>query len=285
MAGKVLTEEDFKKGEDPEDTSSKAIPVDQKFDGEGKPIKEEPKKEPEPSGKDKEEPQPEPSEESKYKHKTWEETEKARQELERGFTEKSMKLAEAERKIAHYEKPPEKPAVTIDEKIKEMTKKTLAEIRIIPADSTTHDEDAGYLWAKLHADIDDIKYEDRQRRSDTERQVVNKTYEKATKECIKTDAELRILGYEFSKTDPSLSTDDRIREAIDNTKGVLSQIREGLVEKQEKDKKDKEDLKVLGRGSSRTVKSEEEDKKPTTMSQQLAELNEKRKLKKDDIFR
>ncbi len=282
MAGKVLTEEDFKGGSEPEKDTSQSIPADQKIEVKGK---EEPIKEPEPSEKVKEEPQPEPSEDKKFKHKTWEETEKARQELERGFTDKSMKLAEAEKKIAHYEKPPEKPAVTIDDKINEMTDQVLDKIRLIPADSQTRDRDAGRMWSRLHADIDDLKYEERQKRSDIERKIVTKTYEKATKEGIKTDAELRILGYEFSKTDSGLSTDDRIAQAIDNTKGVLSQIREGLVEKQEKDKKEKDDLKVLGRGSSRTVKSEEEEKTPTTMSQQLAELNEQRRLKKDDLFR
>jgi len=278
---KVLTEEDFKEGSDAEDTS-KPIPADQKIEVKGK---EEPEVKPEPSEKGKEESLPEPSEESKFKHKTWEETEKARQELERGFTEKSMRLAEAERKIAHYEKPPEKPVVTIEDKINEMTDQVLDKIRLIPTDSPNRDRDAGRMWTKLHADVDDIKYEERQNRSDTERKIVTKTYERATKEGITTDAELRILGYEFSKTDSGLLTDDRIAQAIDNTKGVLSQIREGLVEKQEKDKKEKDDLKVLGRGSSRREKSEEEDKRPTTMSQQLAELNEKRKLKKDDLFR
>jgi len=63
----------------------------------------------------------------------------------------------------------------------------------------------------------------------------------------------------------------------------LSRLRDGLVEKQKKDDKDKEDLKVLGRGSSRREKSEEEKKEPTSMSQQLAELNEKRRIKKDDL--
>lgn len=50
---------------------------------------------------------------------------------------------------------------------------------------------------------------------------------------IETDAELRILGYELSKIDPSLSIDGRITQAIKNTKDVLSEIREGLAEKQE----------------------------------------------------
>ncbi len=282
MAGKVLTEEDFKGGSEPEKDTSKPIPADEKIEIKGK---EEPIKEPEPSEKGKEEPQPEPSEDKKYKYASMDEFDKAYKEAEKKMHEATTKAAELERKVTYYEKPPEKPAVTIEDKINEMTDQVLDKIRLIPADSPTRDRDAGRMWTKLHADVDDLKYEDRQRRSDTERQIVAKTYEKATKEGIKTDAELRILGYEFSKTDSGLSTNDRITQAIDNTKSVLSQIREGLVEKQEKDKKDKEDLKVLGRGSSRTVKSEEEDKKPTTMSQQLAELNERRKLKKDDLFR
>ncbi len=278
---KVLTEEDFKEGSQTEDTS-KSIPADEKIEVKGK---EEPEEKLEPSGKGKEESLPEPSEDKKYKYASMDEFDKAYKEAERKMHEATTEASELKRKVAHYEKPIEKPAVTIEDKINEMTDQVLDKIRLIPADSPTRDRDAGRMWTKLHADVDDIKYEDRQRKSNTERQIVTKTYERATKEGIKTDAELRILGYEFSKTDSGLLTDDRISQAIDNTKGVLSQIREGLVEKQEKDKKEKDDLKVVGRGSSRREKSEEEDKKPTTMSQQLAQLNEQRKLKKDDIFR
>ena len=276
---KVLKEEDFAEGKEPEDTSKPSPKPDEVIEAKEKP---EPEKEPEPSDKGEAEPLPKPSEDKKYKHSTWEETEKARIEAERRMHEATTKASELERRVSQYEKPPEK-VVTIDDKIREMTKDTLAKIKTLPADSPNRDEEAGYLWAKLQSNLSDINYEERQKKVDTERKVVTRTYERATKEGIKTDAELGILGYEFSKTDLSLSTDDRISQAIDSTKNVLSQIREGLVEKQEQDKKEKDDLKVLGRGSSRPGKSDEVDKKPMSMSQQLAELNEKRRLKKDEL--
>lgn len=280
---KVLKEEDFEEGKKPEDTSEPEPTPGEVIEGkEG----EEPEKKVEPSKGD-EESLPKPSDEKKYKHKTWEETEKARQELERGFTEKSMKLSATERELAELKRPKES-IVTIDDRIKEMTKGTLSKIKSLPADSASRDEDAGYLWAKLQSDISDIKMEERERKHDTERDVIKRTYDRATKEGIKTDAELRILGYEFSKTDPSMSVDERISTAVNSTKETLSQIREGLVvkpdlEKLEKDKKDKEDLKVLGRGSSRREKSEEEKEGSETMSQALSKLNEQRRMKKEDL--
>jgi len=278
---KVLTEEDFAEGSESKDTS-KSIPADEKVEVKGK---EEPKEKTEPSEKEKEEPQPEPSEEKKYKYTSMDEFDKAYKEAEKKMHEATTKVAELERKVAHYEKPPEKPALTIEDKINEMTDQVLDKIRLIPGDSPTRDRDAGRLWTKLHADVDDLKYEHRRNSEETERKTIKKIYDQATKEGLKTDEELDYFSYRYSKTDPSLSIDERTSQAVEATKTGLGRLREGLVEKQEKDKKDKDDLKVLGRGSSRPLKSEEKDKEPTTMSQQLAELHEKRKLKKDDIFR
>jgi hypothetical protein len=285
MAGKVLTEEDFNKGGDPtkEDTSSeKAIPADQIFDQDGKEVIEEPKKVETPKEEAKVEPLPKPSDEFKPKHKTWEETEKARLELERGFTEKSMKLSEREKELEKFKKPPEKPVATEDDRMAEITDEALAKIGALPAESTTRDRDAAIIWGKAQRKISRLEIDESNRQVSSEREIVTKTYERAQKEGIKTDAELRILGYEFSKTDSSLNPDDRINQAVESTKGILSQIRDGFVRDLERDKKEKDDLKVLGRGSTRKEKTEEKEE-PTTMSQQLAQLNEKRKMTKDDL--
>jgi hypothetical protein len=286
MAGKVLTEDDFNKGGDPtkEDTSSeKAIPADQKFDQDGKEVIEEPEKIEAPSKEEaKVEPLSKPSDEFKPKHKTWEETEKARLELERGFTEKSMKLSEREKELEKFKKPPEKPVATEDDRIAEITDEALRNINALPADSSTRDRDAAIIWGKAQRKISRLEIDESNRQVSSEREIVTKTYERAQKEGIKTDAELRILGYEFSKTDASLNSDERINQAVESTKGILSQIRDGFVRDLERDKKEKDDLKVLGRGSTRKDKTEEKEER-TTMSQQLAQLNEKRKMTKDDL--
>jgi len=285
MAGKTLTEEDFNKSGDPtkEDTSTQTITADQKFDQDGKVVTEEPKVDetPEETG-DRVEPPPKPSEEKKFKYASMDEYDKAYKEAERKMHEATTKASTLEKKLYQYEKPVEKPR-TMDDQIREMTRKTLKEISVIPADSPNRDEEAGFLWAKLQGDITDMKYEERARHTDTERQIVTKTYERAQKEGIKSDAELRILGYEFSKTDPSLGTEDRIEKAVENTKEILSEIRDGFVKGQERDKKEKDDLKVLGRGSSRRDMKETKEVRPTTMSQQLAELHEKRRTTREDL--
>lgn len=288
MAGKVLTEEDFSKSGDPtgEDTSSKEklIPADQKFDQDGKEIVGEPEEKETPKEEKEEvEPLPKPSDEFKPKHKSWEETEKARLELERGFTEKSMRLSEREKELEKFKKPPEKPIPTEDERIAEITDEALAKISALPADSPTRDRDAAIVWGKAQRKISRLEIDEVNKTAYTEREIVNKTYNAAQKEGIKTDAELRILGYEFSKTDASIGADDRINQAIESTKNILSQIREGLVKDQERDKKEKDDLKVLGRGSTRKDTKETKESKPVTMGQQLAELSEKRRMTKDDL--
>jgi len=286
MAGKVLTEDDFNKGGDPtkEDTSSQSIPADQKFDQDGKAIVEEPEKVETPKEEEaKVEPLPKPSDEFKPKHKTWEETEKARVELERGFHDKSMRASELEKKVAQYEKPVEKPVPTEDERIAEITDEALAKINALPADSLTRDRDAAIVWGKAQRKISRLEIDETNKQFQSEREIVTKTYEKAQREGIKTDAELRILGFEYSKTDAFLGSDERINQAVESTKGILAQIREGFVRDQERDKKEKDDLKVLGRGSTRKETKEEKEGKPVTMSQQLAELNEKRRMTKDDL--
>jgi hypothetical protein len=283
MAGKVLVEEDFNKSGDPtkEDTSSDTVSADQKFDQDGKAIEEEPD-EVETPKEEKVEPLPKPSDEFKPKHKTWEETEKARIELERGFTEKSMRLSERDKELEKYKKPPEK-VPTEDDRIAEITDEALKNISSLPADSASRDRDAAIIWGKAQRKISRLEIDEANKTAYTEREIVNKTYSAAQKEGIKKDAELRILGYEFSKTDPSVNVDDRINQAIESTKGILSSIRDGFVRDLERDKKEKEDLKVLGRGSTRKEGKEEKETKPTTMSSQLAELNEKRRMTKDDL--
>jgi hypothetical protein len=287
MAGKVLTAEDFDKSGDPtkEDTSSQTISADAKIviGADGKETVEEPKEVETPVEEAKVEPLPKPLDEFKPKHKTWEETERARLELERGFTEKSMRLSEKEKELEKFRKPPEKPVPTEDERIAEITDEALKNISVIPADSPTRDRDAAIIWGKAQRKISRLEIDESKRQDSSEREIVMKTYERAQKEGIKTDAELRILGFEFSKADASLGSDDRINAAIESTKGILSQIREGFVKGQELDKKEKDDLKVLGRGSTRKEGIEKKETKPTTMSQQLAELNEKRRMTKDDL--
>ena len=286
MAGKVLTEEDFGKGGDPtkEDTSSQTIPADQKFDQDRKEIVEEPKIDEVPKDEEaKVEPLPKPLDEFKPKHKTWEETEKARLELERGFTEKSMRLSERDKELEKFKKPPEKPIPTEDERIAEITDEALKNINALPSDSPTRDRDAAIVWGKAQRKISRLEIDESNRQFTSEREIVTKTYERAQKEGIKTDAELRILGFEFSKTDLSFGADERINQAIESTKGILSQIRDGFVRDQERDKKEKDDLKVLGRGSTRKDETKGKETKLTTMSQQLAELNEKRRMTKDDL--
>lgn len=300
MAGKVLTAEDFEKGGDPtkEDTSSKGIPADkmipadQKLTEEDIP-KEEPEKKEAPIEEEKVEPLSKPSE-FKPKHKTWEETEKAREEAERKMHEATTAKSSLEKELAQYKKPPEKPTPTIDDHIAEITDEALSQInalpleygsdgKVTPASATKRDRDAAIVWGKAQRKISRLEIDESNRQVNSEREIVSKTYERAQKEGIKTDAELRILGFEFSKTDAGLGADDRINAAIESTKGILSQIRDGFVKSQERDKKEKDDLKVLGRGSTRGKEKEEKETKPVTMSQQLAELNEKRRMTKDDL--
>jgi hypothetical protein len=298
MAGRTLTKEDFEKSGDPtkEDTSQ-VHSADAKviIDGEGKETIEEPTEKEPTEKEEKVEPQPKPSDDFKPKHKTWEETEKARIELEKNWTKDRMALKERESELERYRKPPVDKPKTLDDTIREMTKKTLKEINSIQIEYGSdgkptsesmlkRDEESGFLWAKLQSDIADIKFEERTRNQDKERGIITKTYEAAQKEGLKTDAELRILGYEFNKTNPSLSDEDRISAAIESTKGIVASLRDGFVASQEKDKKEKDDLKVLGRGSTRTATGKEKETKPSTMSQQLADMNESRRLKKDDLY-
>jgi hypothetical protein len=299
MAGKILTAEDFdKSGDQTKDTSQDNIPADQKFDEAGKAIVEEPEKKEAPvedKAKGDLEPQPKPSD-FKPKHKTWEETEKARLELERGFTEKSMKLSDSERELEKYRKPPEKPAPTIDDQITEIAESAIKEINAIPIEYDTEgkpkpesltkrDRDAAVVWAKANRKISRLEIQETNRESESHKNVVSKLYKGATDGGLKSDDEMEMVGMLFDRTDPKLDLDTRVSQAVENTKIRISHFREGFVKGQELDKKEKDELKVLGRGSSRKGGKEEgKETKPSTMSQQLADMNESRRLKKDDLY-
>ena len=288
--GKVLTEEDFKEGDSTKDTSKApdakdTIPADEVIEVKGK-EKKEPEKEVEPSeGKEESLPKPSDKEPPKYKYASMEEYDKGYKEAEKKMHEATTENARLKRELDDFKKPKE-PINTLDDQIKELRKETMQKIRQLPADSPTRDDDAADLWMSLNRKITKLEIEEERKKESTERDVIKRTYDRAVGEGLKTDAELRILGSEFTKTDPNLPIDSRIENAITSTKGIIGQLREGFVEKQKQDTKEKDDLKVLGRGSSRREKSDEkEDKRPDSMSQALVETNERRRLKKDDLYR
>lgn len=286
---KVLTKDDFEGGEiSTEETSEKTIPADQKFDQDGKEVVEEPEEKVVPDEETKVEPQS-----KSYKYASMDDYDKAYKEAEKKMHEATMRASSLEKELGQVKKPPEK-VVTADDKIAEFTDAALNEIKGIKLEydeegnitresASKRDREAAIIWGKAQRKISRLEIDEVNKVALSEREIVNKTYTAAQKEGIMTDAELRILGHEFSKTDPSVSTDDRIKESIESTKGILSQIRDGFIKNQEKDKKEKEDLKVLGRGSTRKESKGDKESKPSTMSQQLSELNEKRRMTKDDL--
>ncbi len=302
MAGKALTKEDIESGKSPhdEDTSPKTIPTEQMFDQDGNMIEEEPKGDETPPLEKKEgdeEPLLKPSDDDKkYKYKSLDDYDKAYKEAERKMHEATTKASTLEREVATLKKPIESKIPSVDDRIAELADDAIKQIGALPieyddagkptsASMTKRDRDAAIIWAKTQRTISRLEIDASRKEVEGERSIVSKTYKKAQEEGLKTDAELRILGYEFSRTDPNLPVDDRINEAIGNTKTMLGQVREGFVQAQEKDKKDKEALRVLGRGSSRTGEKETKGgEKPTTMSDQLVKVKESRKVKKEDLF-
>ena len=302
MAGKIVTKEDLE-GENPnrKDTSSEATPSDksilsdQKFDQNGKEIVgEEPETEIPGKEEDGKEPLPKLSEDFKPKHKTWEETESARTTLERDFHTKSGENAELKRRLAALEKPPEKKVADEDE-IARITDETLKEMDNLryeygsdgkPTSESIRkvDREKAIIWNRGQEKIADSVYEKRSRKATSEHDTTTKLYNLAQKEGLKSDAELRVLGAEYSRTDSSLSVDERTVSAVEATKGIISSLREGLVKDQKKDKEEKDALRVLGRGSNRGQETvDTKPKKPSTMADDLAELNKKRTMTKDDL--
>ena len=294
MAGRVLTEEDFKDS-DKDTSKSDAVPADQKFDQDGKPIVEGPKKETEKVVvKGDKEPLPKLSEEKKYKYASMDEFDKGYREAERKMHEATTQNAELRKKLEQYEKPVAK-TPTIDDRIAEISDGAISQINTLKIDYDSdgqptreslskRDRDAALIWAKANRQISRLEIDEERRVSQREQDTVQRTYDRATKEGLKTDAELRLLGYEFSRTDPNLDLDTRIERAVESTKSLLGQVREGFIERQDKDKQEKDELKVLGRGSSRPARTTEKEEKPSTMSQQLADMNESRRLRKDDLY-
>jgi len=302
MAGKIVTKEDLEGGDpNKEDTSPETTPSDksilsgQKFDQNGKEIVEgEPEIETPVEEKGGEEPLPKPLEEFSPKHKTWEETESARATLERDFHTKSGENAELRRRLVAYEKPPEKKVADEDE-IANITDVALREMdnlryeygsdgKPTPESIRKIDREKAILWNRGQEKIADLVYEKRSRKATSEHDVITKTYNRAQKEGLKSDAELRVLGAEYSRTDSSLSIDERIEAAVEATKGIVSSLREGLVKDQKKDKEEKDALRVLGRGSNRGKETIDiKPKKSSTMADDLAELNKKRTMTKDDL--
>jgi len=297
---KVLTKEDFE--ESGKDTSSKEIPADKvisadtkvTMDDQGRVIEAEEPEAKEVEAKGEEEPQPKIPE-FKPKHKTWEETEKARIELEKEFTRKSMRASDLEKELETYKKPPPPPP-SIDDEIAKITDEALNQIRAIPIDRDSegkpipesigkYERESAIIWGKANRKISRLEIDEANKMAETERGTASKLYKKATDEGLRSDDELELLGYEYDRINPSLRIDDRIDKAIETTKNRLSRLREGFVKNQEKDKYEKGELQVLGRGSSRKeIKGKEKEEKPVSMSDQMADLNESRRLKKDDLW-
>jgi hypothetical protein len=300
MAGKVLTKEDFDgSGEPNKDTpKADAIPADQKFDQDGKAIAEGPVGDELPPEKEEpgEEPLPKPPDSFKPKHKTWEETERAREDAERKMHEATTKSSDYEKRLALLEKPPEKQK-TIDDHIEQITEQAGKEIDGLQVEYDIdgkptreslikRDRDARLLWAKAERQIVRLELQEQEKAKTAHHTIATSLYNHASKEGLKTDDELDMVGMAFDRTDPSLNLDDRVGQAVDTVKTRISRLREGFIQKQKSDKEEKDELKVLGRGSSRSGGrgKEEKDTKPDSMSKQLSEMNESRRLKKDDLW-
>lgn len=276
---KVLTQEDFKEGETAKEDTSKPEPeVDDKIVIQGR-------QEPEPEQKEppsREEPQLKPSEEKKYKYANMEEFDHAYKEAERKMHEATTRAAEYEKKLAQLNPPK---VETIEDRITKMTEDTLDRIRTIPSESASRDRDAGVLWAKLQREIARMELEEERKKQHEQDSLSRRLYDRAEREGFKSKTEMKWFGREFGETDPSLSVDDRISRAVESTKEALSDLRAGLVPKSESDRDAKDAMKVLGRGSSRSTKSSDDEKqgKPKTLSDILSETYENRRMKREDL--
>jgi hypothetical protein len=81
--------------------------------------------------------------------------------------------------------------------------------------------------------------------------------------------------------------DDRISNAVRNAKERLERLRGKFSDAIERDKKEKDSLRVLGGGSrNRPTEGgkEKKDSKPSDMYSALEEVKNKRRVKKDDLL-
>jgi len=296
MAGKVLTEEDFKggTGNEPEETPTPTPTPEPKEE------KVEPKEEPTPDvteGGD--ESLPKPSDKT-YKYANMEEFDKAYKEAERKMHGATSELADTKRKLAQYEKPPEAKIPTEDERIATLADEAMSAISALPleydfegkptaASISKRDRDSAIIWAKTQRKISRLEIEGASREAESQKSAVSRLYSHAKTEGINVEDEdeMAELAFQWDRASANQPTEDRVSQAVDSAKGRLTRLREGYVKKMEdaknKDKKEKDDLKVLGRGSTRKDKTGGDDEKPMTMSQQLASLNESRRLKTEDL--
>ncbi len=284
-----------------EDTSQEnLVESEAKFDQDGNEVIGEPENKEVPSEDGRgngEEPQPKPSE-KKYKYKTQDEAERAYTEAERKMHEATTRASSLERELSQYKKPLEQPVATADDKIAEITKAAIKEIRALSAKFDSQGKEtaesideretqSAIVWAKANRKIAKLEYEEAHNAEKSEQDIANRLYKKATSNGLSGNNELDLVGMEYGRSDPSMSAEDRISAAVEAAKNRISQLRDGFVKRQQLDKDEKNNLRVLGGGSrSRSTDGgkTKEESKPSNMSDALADINEKRKVKKDDLL-
>ena len=301
MAGKILTEDDFKGGDTPKEDTPKEefVSADQKFDQDGNKI-EGPKGDDAPKKKeDGEEPLPKPSNEKKYKYASMDEVERAYAEAERKMHEATTRASSYEKELAQYKKPPEKSEPTEDEKVAEIMDEANKQISALPIeyDSEGRETQQSYskrnreymlIMGKANRKISRLEIDAENKAKEQSQTTSKKLYNKAKDEGFNMDDEddLSEIAFQWERSSGD-TIDDRISNAVTNAKSRLDRLRgkvkEKVIEDIERDKKEKDNLKVLGRGSSRKDDKQEMETKPVTMSQQLTELHEKRRITKDDF--
>jgi hypothetical protein len=294
-----MGKEDLEKGkETPNEDTSELVSSETKFDQDGNEIKEEPtKKEVLPKEDDKGSP-PEPSDGKKYKYSSMDEYDKAYHEAERKMHEATTKASTLEKELERHRKPPEK-VPTEDEQIAEITDAALKDIRAIPveygsdgrptkASAEDYDRKSAIIWGKANAKITRLEIEKDRKVSEEGKSLSRKLYDKAKSEGFNMadEDDLAEIAFQWDKATGD-TPDDRISNAVRNAKERLERLRGKFSDAIERDKKEKDSLRVLGGGSrNRPTEGgkEKKDSKPSDMYSALEEVKNKRRVKKDDLL-
>lgn len=254
-----------------------------------------------PEGEEEGEPEPTPKEPPKFKHKTWEETEKARTTLEKDFHTAREELAVIKRQLDQEQKEKgryqqalktlDKPAMPQTEEAK-FIRRAREEIAKLDEKDPNYDARVDAIWAEAQTKITDLRWEQREAERGKFQDNVKYAESRVKKEGLSLVIDDPEFGKDYdigldafwvvarSPAMPQSIIGDREKET-EWIVGRLKAYNQAIIEAHEAKNRGEQRGPggYLGRGGKAPAPKGGEDSKPTTLIDDGREVLEGRKLK------
>lgn len=233
----------------------------------------------------------EPTPEKGYKHKSWDETEKARVQAEKKMHEEAKRAAEAEKQLARYQQAlknvqPQKQESYRSKILKDVREKIA---RLDPNDPET-EQKAADLWMEAQEQISQHVYESRITQDRERETAMNQVKGEIAKRGFSMKADIPGLGetdlgeeaFWAITLSPLFPSGQPPEVQVEWVFSMMKTYNDAIIKAYEDQKSEspRGPQNILGRGSKGPIPKGKESAKPSTLKEDAEEIMEQKRLKR-----